>query len=292
MLRKSLLAITLVFILSTISCNRKNNKSDANILFLHHSTGGIIWKGKQPGLVYKGLNKISPALAKRLSKKAHIPSLLEAYNEESNSNFTIEERIFPKNSPYGWNNYPYDYYNIWVKNGGEKPYMEEPTLEMLTKEYQVIVFKHCFPVCYIKDEDTIPNIDSQAKTLANYKVQYEAIKNKLHAFPETKFILFTGAAQVESNISEESAKLAKDFFIWVKTEWDIAQDNIYLWDLYDLQTEGGLYFLDKYAASPNDSHPNSIFAKKAGQLLFNRIIDVIENDGRRTSLTGQTKTSN
>ena len=51
------------------------------------------------------------------------------------SKYFIEEKIFPKAEPYGWNNYPYDYYNIWVKNAGEQPFMEEPTLEILTKEY-------------------------------------------------------------------------------------------------------------------------------------------------------------
>ncbi len=46
-----------------------------------------------------------------------------------------------------------------------------------------------------------------------------------------------------------------------------------------LETEGGLYLKEEYATSPNDSHPNGEFASKAAQLIFNRIIDVIENDG-------------
>ena len=36
---------------------------------------------------------------------------------------------FPKASPYGWHNYPYDYYDIWVKHAGNEPYMEEPSME-------------------------------------------------------------------------------------------------------------------------------------------------------------------
>ena len=74
---------------------------------------------------------------------------------------------FPKPNPYGWNNYPYDYYNIWVKNAGEELYMEE------------------------------------------------------------------------------------------------------------------------YAVSTNDSHPDSEFASNAVKLLYNRIIDVIENNGTGTQLTGK-----
>ena len=64
-------------------------------------------------------------------------------------------------------------------------------------------------------------------------------------------------------------------------------DNIHIWDLYSLETEGGLYFKEEYATSPNDSHPNSEFASKAVQLIFNRIVDVIENDGTRTKLKGE-----
>jgi len=59
-----------------------------------------------------------------------------------------------------------------------------------------------------------------------------------------------------------------------------------LWDLYSLQTEGDIYLKDEYAMSSLDSHPNRTFASKAVQLLFNRIIDVIENDGEKSTLTG------
>ena len=70
-------------------------------------------------------------------------------------------------------------------------------------------------------------------------------------------------------------------------EWDLPGDNIHLWDLYTLETEGGLYFKDDYAVSQNDSHPNVEFAGTAVQLLFNRIVDIIENNGNGTKLTGE-----
>lgn len=196
---------------------------------------------------------------------------------------------FPKIKPYGWNNNPFDYYNIWVNNAGEKPYMEEPTLEMLTKQYQVIIFKHCFPVSNIKPDQESSDKDSQLKTISNYKLQYLALRDKLHEFPNTKFILFTGAAQIKSTITEDEAERTREFFSWVINEWDLPGDNIYLWDLYNLQTEGGLFFKDEYAASVNDSHPNGVFAGKVVMLLFNRIIDVIEYKGSGTQLTGERK---
>ena len=57
-----------------------------------------------------------------------------------------------------------------------------------------------------------------------------------------------------------------------------------------LSGDGGeLYFKHDYAASINDSHPNKDFAGRAVKLLFNRIIDIIENDGRNTQISGEMK---
>lgn len=270
-----------------ISCNKDQEESEMNIVFLHHSTGEIIWKGYTASLFNRAIDKISSRLADALSKKALLPSLFDEYNEEQGMNYAVSEMTFPKASPYGWNNFPFDYYNIWVRNEGSQNYREEPTLEILTKKYNVIILKHCFPVCYIEPDQDSADINSDAKTLANYKLQYDALRNKLYEFPDTRFILFTGAAQVASNISAEMAERAREFFNWVKEEWDIPDDNIYLWDLYKLQTEGGLYFKDEYAMSSQNSHPNTSFVQKVTPLLFHRIIDVIENGGKGTEITGE-----
>jgi hypothetical protein len=281
------LFIVLLMIVPLNSCKKKEKTSVMNIIYLHHSTGAVIWQGAKISLLQRAASKISSNLAKIVSKKAKLLSLFEKYNKENNKNYQIKEMAFPKISPYGWNNNPYDYYNIWVKNAGNEPYMEEPTLEMLTKQYQVIIFKHCFPVSNIYADKDSADINSDYKSLSNYKLQYTALRDKLHEFPVTKFILFTGAVQVRSDISEDEAQRAKEFFTWVTDEWDLPGDNIHLWDLYSLETEGGIYFKDDYAASTNDSHPNGEFAGKAVKLLFSRIIDVIENNGNGTKLTGE-----
>ena len=61
-------------------------------------------------------------------------------------------------------------------------------------------------------------------------------------------------------------------------EWDEEGDNIYLWDFYHLETEGGLYLKNEYAVSPDDSHPNPSFSGKAAPLFAQFIIDVIEKN--------------
>ena len=258
-----------------------------NILYIHHSTGGVIWQGEKASIIMRAARKISTKLAEAVGSKAKLPSLFDKYNQENNKNYLIKEIVFPKAAPYGWHNYPYDYYDIWVEHAGNEPYMEEPTLEMLTKLYQVISFKHCFPVSNIQPDKDSAYINSDYKSLANYKLQYNALRDKLHEFPDTKFIVWTGAALAKGAVSEEAAMRAREFFTWVKEEWDLPEDNIWLWDFYELETEGGLYLKDEYATSDTDSHPNTVFASNAVGLIFNRIVDVIESNGTGTNLKGE-----
>jgi hypothetical protein len=228
-----------------------------NILFLHHSTGQCVWKGG-------------------------IPEWFEAYNLQHGTDHRIVERIFPKKRPYGWRNYPYDYWNIWVNHAGPDPYVEEPTLEILTKQYEVIVFKHCFPVSDVLRDTGSPAVDSQDKRLEHYKVQYEALRQKLLSFPGTAFVVWTGAALTEGSTSPENARRAREFFSWVKHAWRRPDDNIFIWDFFELQTEGGLYFKDEYAADPYDSHPSEGFSKRVAPDLCRTIVDVGEQwHGRR-----------
>lgn len=222
---------------------------DVKIIFLHHSTGNVIWNG--------GLKK-----------------WIEKYNKDNDTNYSIKEENFPKDG-YPWNNYPYDYWNIWVKNAGDKLFKKQKTLEILTKSYNVIIWKHCYPVSEISDNTGNPDISSSKKTVENYKLQYNALKEKMKSFPNTRFIVWTGAVHLESRLDKKQANNTKTFFDWVRNVWDEPNDNIFIWDFYNIETEGGLYMKKEYARDANDSHPNSEFAKKAAPLLGQKIIDVI-----------------
>ncbi|HOA70015.1 MAG TPA: hypothetical protein PK669_12575 [Methanosarcina thermophila] len=228
--------------------------SSAKVIYLHHSTGGVIWEGG-------------------------VQDTIEKYNAVHGTDYSITPLEFPKASPYGWNNYPYDYWNIWVNHAGPSAYMEEPTLEMLTQTYDVIVWKHCFPVSNIVADTGSPDVTSSVKSLENYKLQYNALKEKMHEFPNKRFIVWTGAALVESQTNPAEAERAREFANWVKTTWDEPGDNIYVWDFRELETGGGLYLLPENAVSPSDSHPNSKFAASVAPLIGQRIIDVIEGRG-------------
>ena len=231
---KNLCKLFLAIILTTIySCSNNRlsyNNPDAKILFLHHSTGMNVWKGEIKGLA-KFTKRLGPSL---------VPELLKEYNKLNGKKYSIKQRRFPTH-PYTWENFPYDYYNIWVKHAGNELYMKNPTLEMLTTDYDVIVFKHCYPFSEILADDSIPDINSDKKTIANYTLQYNALKNKLKEFPNTKFILWTGAALVEGTA-----------------------------------TDGGLFLKPEYAVGIYDSHPNEVLSIKAAELFVKRIVEVIE----------------
>jgi hypothetical protein len=245
-----------------------------NIIFLHHSTGMLILRGNTANILFK------------LGFKGEVDRILTRYNKKKGTDYQFNHQYFPKEKEYGWKNYPYDYYNIWVKNYGNTFFKDEPTLEILTKTYNLIILKHCFPVSSVIEPSGIPDLDSEEKTIDNYKLQYIALKEKMKQFPKTKFILWTGAALVKNETNEKQALRAREFFDWVVNEWDEKNDNIFLWDFRKLETEGGLYLLDKYAVSRTNSHPGENFAAHVAPLFCQRIIDVIENRGDITDNTG------
>jgi len=243
-------------------CQQKQLDKTASIIFLHHSTGEHIWGGG-------------------------VPEWFELYNRKNHTYYKIVELSFPSGKPYPWQNYPYDYWNIWIKHGGKQPFMEEPTLEILTTQYDVIVFKHCFPVSNIKGDFGRPDVSSPEKRIGNYMLQYKALKQKMREFPKTKFIVWTGATLTKQSTSLGSARLAREFFDWVKNEWDEKGDNIYVWDFYSLETDTDGYMKDEHADSPADSHPNSAFSRLVAPLFAQRIVDVIEGRGDAAAITGR-----
>jgi len=255
---RTLLFVALITILSGCA---KNEEEMNKIIFLHHSTGKVVWRGNTNRYIGK------------LFKQGDVKSYIKQYNKSADGNYRIEERYYPA-PPYGWRNDPYDYYNIWVKNAGENPYMDQETLEILTKDFDIIIFKHCYPTSEILEDTGNPDVESKEKRLENYKLQYEALKQKMHEFPNNKFILWTTAVHIEKRLQEDQARRTVEFHDWVLNEWDEKGDNIYIWDFYKYETEGGLYLLDKY--SDGSSHPNQDFGARLAPLFAQFILNVAE----------------
>ena len=239
------------------------------IAYLHHSTGGNIWGGG-------------------------VPEFFTAYNASHGTQYQITSITYPaspaagynSSNGYPWDNYPYDYWNLWVNHTGSSQDRGELNLDQIAENYDVIVFKHCFPVSGIGADDGNPSVSSSIKTTANYKLQYAALKTRMKAFSTKKFILWTGAALNEGSTNAGNAQRARDFFNWVKNSWDESGDNIFIWDFYELETEGSLYMNDAYDSGTTDSHPNASFSTTVAPYIAQRIVDVIEGRGDTGSITG------
>ena len=244
------------------------------IAYLHHSTGANVWSG--------GVQKF-----------------IKSWNAEHRTDYRIDELTYPATtggrprllrhlgSRYPWANYPYDYWNLWVAHAGSRRDRGELNLDDLVKDYDVIVFKHCFPVSDIGPDGVTPSVSSPEKTLANYRLQYEALKARLHQFPSKRFIVWTGPALTDGNTNAEKARRAQRWVEWVKNTWDQPGDNIFLWDFYALQTEGGLYVRTEHAMSGTDPHPNPTFSRSVAPLVARRIVDVIEGRGDVASVAAR-----
>jgi hypothetical protein len=254
----------------------------ARIVLLHHSTGGAVWKGGVPEF-FKAWNG-SHGTDYRITEVTY-PTTKGSHTWLGK---VLPARVFNRlvSRRYPWANYPYDYWNLWVAHQGGDRDVFEPNLDDLARSYDVIVFKHCFPVSEIAADDGAPDVASHKRTLANYKLQYEALKTRLRQFPRTTFIAWTGAALVAPETRPEDAERARQFSAWVKDTWDEPGDNIYVWDFRELETEGGLYLKPEFASRLDNSHPNRAFSARVAPLLGQRIVAIIEGRGDTSSLTG------
>ncbi len=218
----------------------------ARIVLLHHSTGEVIWYGG-------------------------VPEWFTAYNASHGTSHQIAERSFPEEG----DNSPFDYWEIWVQHGHEGTFRGSPTLATLTAEYDVVIWKHCFPVSEIEADTGHPDVASATRTQENYKLQYLALRDAMRTFPQTLFVVWTGAVHTQANLAADQALRMRDFVQWVRTVWDVPGDNIVLWDFYQLETEGGLYLRDAYAESPSDSHPNGTFARRVAPDLGQTVVNAL-----------------
>jgi hypothetical protein len=239
-----------------------------SIIFLHHSTGEGVYNG---GV---GLHQ-----------------WFADYNTKHSLNYSISELAYP-NTPYNWENYPFDYWNLWVNPGNcDNTKSGIRCLDWFTSNYNVIVFKHCFPGAGISADTGNPDISSSTKSIENYKLQYRALRGLMDSYPNNKFIIWTLAPLHRNATNTESAARARQFVNWVKNEWlneDLkTHPNIFIFDFFDYVAEtnptpshGKVNCLKyEYEGDHNgdDSHPNATANSTIMPLFGQFIVDVIQN---------------
>ncbi len=219
------------------------------VLFLHHSTGGCVWRGG-------------------------VPEWFERYNAEHGTDYNVVARAYP-HWPHPWTNDPFDYWRLWVAHRGASTHLGQETLDQLAAAYDVIVWKHCFTAAEIAPDDGPGRAGARTKTLADFKATYEALAAEMHRFPETTFIVWTVPPRAPGDTTPEQAARATEFARWVREEWDAPGDNIHIFDYHELAAPGG-ELRAGYPLSPADSHPSEAFSAQAAQALGQRITDIVE----------------
>lgn len=234
-----------------------------SVIYLHHSTGKNIWQGG-------------------------IPEAVQARNEADGTNIQIKERSYP-DKPHAWENNPYEYWNLWVNHSGENRFEEQATLEQIAADYDVIVWKNCYVSAGMEADDGNPEVSSQKKTPANYKLQYDALKAKMNAFPDKTFVVWTIPPKTQGDTSDEAARLTNEMVAWMKSDWDVKGDNVFLWDYHELAMEGspdGLHPKEGYSVGKKDSHPGEEISASASKRFAQRLSDVMAGKGDTSPITG------
>lgn len=241
-------------------------------IFLHHSTGeGVFLEGK---------------VAKWISN----------YNTANNTKYSITERSYP-NTPYPWENYPFDYWNLWVNNKCNATNSNIHCLSNIVRDYDMVIFKHCFPGAGIGPESGPPSVSSSTKTIGNYKLQYRALRALMDQHPTKKFIVWTLAPLHRLETTTEEAKRAREFVNWVKSEW-LTEDgkshpNIFIFDFFGLLAESSsnpkngktncLKYEYEKSHSVIDSHPNTLANETVGPVFAQFIVNTFK--GQTTGIS-------
>lgn len=262
--------------------------NDAKVRFLHHSVGQHVWEGG-------------------------VPTLVKNYNTANNKSYNVTEEMFPKGDYGDWRNYAFDYYLLWVDRqpytfgNGNPADLNQTKLTDLVKDYNLVVWKHCFPMslAYAEGLHGIPaeNGDrkkSEESSIENYKWYYGKLKEEMRKHSTTRFLVWTPAVDPETKAKgmlggdfervKASLKRGHEFARWVRDVWDEKGDNIYVFDFYSIETGGGdeqIFMRDKFAKNNgNDAHPNKAFEKLVAPLFVQRMVDVLEGRGDTASVTG------
>ncbi len=232
------------------------------VIFLHHSTGGNVFN------------------------QGNVPDWINNYNIAHTRSLHVTERSYP-NTPWTWSNYPYDYWKLWIDGSCNSSDPDIECLNTLASNYDMIIFKHCFPGASILPNNGNPDVSSDIQTLDNYKVQYRALRLLFDSYPDTKFMVWTLAPLHRLATSPEMASRAFEFVQWVKSDW-LSEDgnshpNIVIFDFFSLVAEldqvpvNGVRYCLKYdnewSHTDSDSHPNLAANQYVGPIFAQAIAD-------------------
>ena len=128
----------------------------------------------------------------------------------------------------------------------------------LLMQYDVIVFKSCFPVSNIGD-------DGQ---LAAYRSHYLSIRDTVDQYPEKLFVVVTQPPQVPNNTDDDEAQRARMFTDWLASDEYLEEHpNLVTFNFFDLLANEDHVLRSEYRVDPWDAHPNEAANREIGPVF-------------------------
>jgi len=208
------------------------------IIFLHHSCGAnlIAQGGVREGLTALGYEFYDHGYNEE--------GLVLADGTSTGTNFDVPDD----------NTNPDGYAVIFAQPLHDPP---DNTFSQLM-QYDVIVFKSCFPVSNIGD-------DAQ---LEEYKSYYLSIRERMDQYPDKVFVIVTQPPELPADSSPEAAARARSFANWLQSdEYLSGHANVFVFDFFGLLAGGDNFLKSEYRTDESDAHPNELANRTIGPLF-------------------------
>jgi hypothetical protein len=216
------------------------------ILFMHHSTGAnLIREG--------GVRESFSALG--------YPFWDHGYNEEglvdqagnsTGANFEVPD---DNTNPDGWA-------AVFAQTVTTPP---STTWSQLL-QYDVILFKSCFPASNITDDEMF----------ANYTQYYLSIRAVIDAHPDKLFVAFTPPPLVPNETEPANAERARQWAAYLASpEFVGSRENLVVFDFFTLLADANGTLRPEYRGDEWDSHPNQRANEAVGPLLVDFVQQAI-----------------
>jgi hypothetical protein len=216
------------------------------ILFMHHSTGANLIR---EGGVREGFSALG------------YPFWDHGYNEEglvdqvgnsTGANFEVPD---DNTNPDGWA-------AVFAQTVTTPP---STTLSQLL-QYDVILFKSCFPTSNITDDEMF----------ANYKQDYLSIRAVIDAHPDKLFVAFTPPPLVPNETEPANAERARQWAAYLASpEFVGSRKNLVVFDFFTLLADANGTLRPEYRGDEWDSHPNQRANEAIGPLLVDFVQQAI-----------------
>jgi hypothetical protein len=254
-------------------------------VFLHHSTGDNIW----------GPN----------GSKTSVPPEIAAYNLKrgltGENAVSLRESWWPVTQDNEW--------ETWHRIFENQETHED--IRPILDTNRIVIIKSCFPSSEITGYGAPTDLSApmlkaiwnsnwrsilkvmrqrsmdfntlapMLKTIWNYKWHWRSILKVMRQRPMNFFVIWTNAPLVASATNDQQAILSDQFCRWAKDtlaqgldpEFGTFPPNVYVFDFFHKLAGADGKLPLRYAASPSDSHPNSLATQLVAPQFVSEVFD-------------------